>query len=175
VSATLKLTHKAIGAEVRRGAYSVVLDGEPVGSVEMNDTFETALEPGVILCRSEVVESPAEPRTSSPPTAQRLLLDARERASCRSFLRPSSSPVWRSNSSVSRRSGPACVLWASACSGRQRDRQLLGGRRRSTGRSGTFRHPIWMMCKQSRGVKVAVEPDRGASLFACLASPRLRE
>jgi hypothetical protein len=44
--ATLKLTHKAIGAEVRRGTYSVVLDGEHVGSVEMNDTFQTAVEPG---------------------------------------------------------------------------------------------------------------------------------
>jgi hypothetical protein len=46
MSATLKLTHKAIGAEVRRGKYDVVLDGEHVGSVEMNDTFETPVEPG---------------------------------------------------------------------------------------------------------------------------------
>lgn len=46
MSATLKVTHKAIGAEVRRGAYDVVLDGERVGSVEMNDTFETPVEPG---------------------------------------------------------------------------------------------------------------------------------
>jgi hypothetical protein len=44
--ATLKLTHKAIGAEIRRGTYDVVLDGEHVGSVEMNDTFETPVEPG---------------------------------------------------------------------------------------------------------------------------------
>ncbi len=44
--ATLKLTHKAIGAEVRRGAYAVVLDGERVGSVEMNDTIEIPVEPG---------------------------------------------------------------------------------------------------------------------------------
>jgi hypothetical protein len=46
MSATLKLTHKAIGAEVRRGTYDVVLDEEHVGSVEMNDTFETPVEPG---------------------------------------------------------------------------------------------------------------------------------
>jgi len=32
MSATLQLTHKAIGAEVRRGAYKVVVDGERVGS-----------------------------------------------------------------------------------------------------------------------------------------------
>jgi hypothetical protein len=44
--AALSLTHKAIGAEVRRGTYDVVLDGERVGSVAMNDTFETPLEPG---------------------------------------------------------------------------------------------------------------------------------
>ena len=44
--ATLKLTHKAIGAEVRRGTYDVVLDGKRVGSVDMNGTFETPIEPG---------------------------------------------------------------------------------------------------------------------------------
>jgi hypothetical protein len=44
--ATLRLTHKAIGAEVRRRAYDVVIDGERVGSVEMNGTIERALEPG---------------------------------------------------------------------------------------------------------------------------------
>ena len=46
MSATLKLTHKAIGAEVRRGTYDAMLDGERVGSVELNDTFETQIEPG---------------------------------------------------------------------------------------------------------------------------------
>ena len=46
VSATLKLTHKAIGAEVRRAPYEVVLDGERVGSVEMNKTIEIPIEPG---------------------------------------------------------------------------------------------------------------------------------
>jgi hypothetical protein len=46
MSATLKLTHKAIGAEVRRGTYDVVLDGERVGSVEMNHTIEIPVEPG---------------------------------------------------------------------------------------------------------------------------------
>jgi hypothetical protein len=46
ISATLKLTHKAIGAEVRREPYDVEVDGERVGSVEMNDTIEVAVEPG---------------------------------------------------------------------------------------------------------------------------------
>ena len=44
--ATLKLTHKSIGAEVRRGAYCVLVDGEQVGSVEMNRTIEISVEPG---------------------------------------------------------------------------------------------------------------------------------
>jgi len=46
MSATLKLTHKAIGAEVRRGTYDVVFDGERVGSIEMNHTIEIPVEPG---------------------------------------------------------------------------------------------------------------------------------
>ncbi len=46
MSATLKLTHKSIGAEVRRGAYDVVIDGERFGSVEMNDTIELPIEAG---------------------------------------------------------------------------------------------------------------------------------
>jgi hypothetical protein len=44
--ATLKVTHKAIGAEVRRGSYDVVVDGGRVGSVEMNDRIEMPVEPG---------------------------------------------------------------------------------------------------------------------------------
>jgi hypothetical protein len=46
VPATLKVTHKAIGAEVRRDAYDVLVDGARVGSVEMNDTIEVPIEPG---------------------------------------------------------------------------------------------------------------------------------
>jgi hypothetical protein len=46
MSATLKLTRKAIGAEVRRGTYDVVFDSQRVGSVEMNETIEIPVEPG---------------------------------------------------------------------------------------------------------------------------------
>ena len=46
MSATLKLTHKAIGVEVRRGTYDVEVDGKRVGSLEMNDTIEIPVEPG---------------------------------------------------------------------------------------------------------------------------------
>jgi hypothetical protein len=46
MSATLKLTHKAIGAEVRRGTYAVMVDGQSAGSIEMNATVELSVEPG---------------------------------------------------------------------------------------------------------------------------------
>jgi hypothetical protein len=46
VSATLKVTHSAIGAEVRRGTYDVFVDGQRVGAVEMNDTLELPIDPG---------------------------------------------------------------------------------------------------------------------------------
>lgn len=46
MSATLKLTHKAIGVEVRRGTYDVEVDGMNVGALELNDTIETPVEPG---------------------------------------------------------------------------------------------------------------------------------
>jgi hypothetical protein len=46
MAATLKLTHRAIGVEVRRGTYDVVLDGERVGSLQLNDPIEIPVEPG---------------------------------------------------------------------------------------------------------------------------------
>jgi hypothetical protein len=46
VSATLKLTHKAIGVEVRPGTFDVLVDGKRAGSVEMNGTIEALVEPG---------------------------------------------------------------------------------------------------------------------------------
>jgi len=49
MKATLKLTHKAIGAEVRRGSYDVLVDGQRVGAVEMNNS--------VAPCKSAMAES----------------------------------------------------------------------------------------------------------------------
>ena len=51
MSATLKVTHKAIGAEVRRGEYDIEVDGKRVGSVIMNNTFETPVAPGTHTLR----------------------------------------------------------------------------------------------------------------------------
>ena len=46
MAAALRLTHKAVGVEVRRGTYTTVLDGQRAGSVQMNDTIEIPIEPG---------------------------------------------------------------------------------------------------------------------------------
>lgn len=46
MTATLKVTHRTIGVEVRRGTYDAVLDGRRVGSLVLNEPFETPLEPG---------------------------------------------------------------------------------------------------------------------------------
>ena len=46
MAATLKVTHRAVGAEVRRDSYDLYVDGNPAGSVEVNDTTEISLEPG---------------------------------------------------------------------------------------------------------------------------------
>jgi hypothetical protein len=44
--ATIKLTRRAIGVEVRRGTFDVMVDGKHVASIEMNDTIEMHVEPG---------------------------------------------------------------------------------------------------------------------------------
>jgi hypothetical protein len=46
MAATLKVTHKAIGVEVRRGAYDILLDGQHAGSIEMNRSIEIPVEAG---------------------------------------------------------------------------------------------------------------------------------
>jgi hypothetical protein len=46
MSATLKLSHTSIGVEVRRATYEIVLDGQPAGSLKMNQTIVMPVEPG---------------------------------------------------------------------------------------------------------------------------------
>jgi hypothetical protein len=46
MTATLKLTHGALGAEVRRGPYEVLVDGKPVGSIKLHETTEFPVEAG---------------------------------------------------------------------------------------------------------------------------------
>jgi hypothetical protein len=44
--ATLKLTHRTIGVEVRRGPYDILVDGHPAGSLKLNETIAIPVEPG---------------------------------------------------------------------------------------------------------------------------------
>jgi hypothetical protein len=77
MAATLKLTHKTIGVEVRRGTYDVVVDGARVGSVELNDTIEIPVEPGRHTLGQHATRRRAaplspcqrsvDPRTRAPP------------------------------------------------------------------------------------------------------------
>ncbi|MHB1490485.1 MAG: hypothetical protein ACYCTH_08300 [Cellulomonas sp.] len=46
MSAMLTVSHRAVGAEVRRGTYQVELDGKSVGSLELNETMQAPVEPG---------------------------------------------------------------------------------------------------------------------------------
>ena len=46
MSATLKLTHKTIGVEIRRGTYDVAVDGKPGGSLELDETIDIPVESG---------------------------------------------------------------------------------------------------------------------------------
>ena len=46
MSATLTVTRKTIGMEVRRGTYDVLVDGEHVGLVALHNTIEVSVEAG---------------------------------------------------------------------------------------------------------------------------------
>ncbi|MGD0852318.1 MAG: hypothetical protein ABSA07_03055 [Acidimicrobiales bacterium] len=46
MTASLKMTHKAIGVEVRRSTYDIVVDGHSAGSLEMNDSTVIPIEAG---------------------------------------------------------------------------------------------------------------------------------
>ena len=46
MTATLRMTHTAIGVEVRRGTYEVFIDGHPAGLVEMNASIDFAIDAG---------------------------------------------------------------------------------------------------------------------------------
>jgi hypothetical protein len=46
MSATLKVSRRTIGMEVRRGTYDVFVDGERVGPVALHETYEMSVEAG---------------------------------------------------------------------------------------------------------------------------------
>ena len=52
MSATLKLTHKTIGVEVRRGTYDAVVDGKHAGTLELNERLAVALRACVTVMKT---------------------------------------------------------------------------------------------------------------------------
>ena len=94
MSATLKLTHKAIGAEVRRGAYDVVVDGERVGTVEMNHTIDIPVKPGRHALQVRNGRESSSTEIFDAAEGEMVAFNAPERGSCRSFWHPSSFPGW---------------------------------------------------------------------------------
>ena len=94
MAATLKLTHKAIGVEVRRGTYDIVVDDQRAGSLEMNDTIEIPIEPGRHTLQVRNGRNSSSTQPSTPPRKRSSPSDAPERGSCRSFSHPLSCPGW---------------------------------------------------------------------------------
>ena len=98
MAATLKLTHKAIGVEVRRGTFDVVVDGKRVESLEMNNTVEVSVEPGGHTLQVRNGRNSSRTQNSTPPRARSSPSDAAGRGSCRSSSSRSSFRAWRSSS-----------------------------------------------------------------------------
>jgi hypothetical protein len=94
MSATLKLTHKAIGAEARRGAYDVVVDDERVGSIEMDHTIEIPVESGRHTLQVRNGRNSSSTQTFDAAGEEIVVFRAPEKGSCRSFSHPLSCPGW---------------------------------------------------------------------------------
>jgi len=74
MTATLKMTHKAIGVEVRRGTYEIVVDGQRAGSLEMNDTIEIPAEPGRHTLHLRLAENSSRTQTFEAAESQTVAL-----------------------------------------------------------------------------------------------------
>lgn len=46
MSATLELSHKSIGVEIRRGRYDAIVDGKLAGALELGQIIDISVEPG---------------------------------------------------------------------------------------------------------------------------------
>lgn len=46
MGATLRISHRTVGVEVRRGTYDVLVDGDRAGSVELGETVDIPIESG---------------------------------------------------------------------------------------------------------------------------------
>ena len=72
MAATLTLTHKAIGVEVRRSPYEVLVDGARVGSVAMNETIELPVAPGRHTLQVCAGRDSSRPRTFEAAEGERV-------------------------------------------------------------------------------------------------------
>jgi hypothetical protein len=76
MTATLKLTHKAIGVEVRRDPYDIILDGQLEGSVKMNDTIEIPIQPGSHTLQLRSGRNSSRPQTFEVSEGQTIAFRA---------------------------------------------------------------------------------------------------
>ena len=80
------------------GSTDVVVDGERVGVVGMNDTLESRVEPPRHTLQVRNGRRRAARNPSTPRRARSSPSDAEERGSCRSFWHPPSFPRWHGDS-----------------------------------------------------------------------------
>ncbi len=106
MSATLKLTHKTIGVEVRRGTYDVVVDGKHVRTLELNETIDIPVNPGRHTLQVRNGRNSSRTKTFDVVEGEIASFRCSGKASYRSFSCPSSFPTWHSRSSASRRNSP---------------------------------------------------------------------
>jgi hypothetical protein len=68
MSATLRLTRRAVGLELRHGPFEVLVDGTNVGEITYKKTVETPLEPGhhTLQLRTGRYCSPDQPFEIAP-------------------------------------------------------------------------------------------------------------
>jgi len=99
--ATLKVAHKAIGVEVRRGTYDVVVDGTRAGSVELNGTFETPVEPGRHTLQIRNGRNSSRTATFDADEGQVIAFRCSGKNILPIFLLRSSCHPWRSRSGAS--------------------------------------------------------------------------
>jgi len=82
MTATLKMTHKAIGVEVRRGPYDILVDGQSAGFLKMNDTIKIAIEPGLHTLRIRSGRKSSRTQTFEAPDSETVAF----RCTGKSFL-----------------------------------------------------------------------------------------
>ena len=103
MAATLRLTHKAIGAEVRRRPYDIVLDGERVGSVDMNAAFEMPVDPGRHSVQVRDGRNSSRVKTFDAADGETIGFRATGKSLLPVFLLSFRCPAWPSRSAASSR------------------------------------------------------------------------